>query len=50
MSESVIIQFITFNVVEVSGVKTFDNLFIALDAEDKLGAGMMFPTVEVQNV
>lgn len=44
-NEAVIAQFVTFNLVEVNGVKTFDNLFIALDPEDKIGAGMVFPQI-----
>jgi hypothetical protein len=49
--ESVLMQFITFNVIETNGMKTFDNLFIMLDAEDKIGAGMAFPIIqEVENV
>ncbi|MDD5065027.1 MAG: hypothetical protein PHQ35_09770 [Phycisphaerae bacterium] len=45
-NESVLMQFITFNVIEINGRKTFDNLFIALDAEDKIGAGNMFPIIQ----
>ena len=45
MEESVIMQFVSFNVVEINGKKTFDNLFIALDSDDKIGAGMVFPQV-----
>lgn len=44
-NEAVIAQFITFNPVDVNGIKTFDNLFIALDPEDKIGAGMVFPQI-----
>ena len=44
-NDAVIVRYITFNPVEVNGVMTFDNLFIALDPEDKIGAGMVFPTL-----
>lgn len=42
----VIMQLITFNPVEINGHKTFDNMFIAIDNEDKIGAGMVFPPVQ----
>jgi hypothetical protein len=45
-NDAVIVRYITFNPVEVNGVVTFDNLFIALDPEDKIGAGMVFPVVQ----
>jgi hypothetical protein len=41
--DSVIFQLVTFNPVEVNGIKTFDNMFIVLDNEDKIGCGMIFP-------
>ena len=44
--DSVIFQLITFNPVEINGQKTFDNMFIVLDNEDKIGAGMIFPQVQ----
>jgi hypothetical protein len=44
----VIMQFITFNPVVTNGVQTFDNMFILVDAEDKLGAGMVYPQMEVK--
>lgn len=50
MEESVIMQFITFNAIETNGIRTFDNLFIVLDAEDKIGAGMAFPIIQVSEV
>ena len=49
MENSVIFQFITFNPVEVNGIKTFDNMFIVLDGEDKIGTGMVFPKQEAAN-
>lgn len=42
----VIMQYITFNPIVVNGVQTFDNMFILVDAEDKLGAGMVYPPVQ----
>ena len=45
----IIFQYVTFNPVEINGKQTFDNMFIALDATGKIGAGMVFPQ-EVQNV
>jgi hypothetical protein len=45
-NSSVIFQFITFNPVEINGIKTFDNMFIILDDEDKIGAGMVFPQIQ----
>jgi hypothetical protein len=45
-NDAVIVRYITFNPVEVNGVMTFDNLFIALDPEDKIGAGMVFPVIQ----
>jgi hypothetical protein len=44
--DSIILQLITFNPVEINGKKTFDNLFIAVDEEDKIGAGMVFPEIQ----
>jgi hypothetical protein len=44
----IIFQYITFNPVVINGNQTFDNMFIALDNEDKIGAGMVFPQVEVK--
>ena len=46
MNDSVIFQFVSFNPVEINGIKTFDNMFIVLDSEDKIGAGMLFPQVQ----
>jgi hypothetical protein len=46
--EAVIAQFITFNQIEINGVKTFDNMFIALDAEDKIGAGVVYPQINAE--
>jgi len=45
-SSSVLFQYITFNPVEINGHKTFDNMFIVLDNEDRIGAGMVFPPIE----
>jgi hypothetical protein len=44
----VIAQYITYNPVMSNGIQTFDNMFILVDAEDKLGAGMLYP--QVQNI
>jgi hypothetical protein len=43
----VIAQYITYNPVVTNGIQTFDNMFILVDAEDKLGAGMLYPQMEV---
>ena len=45
-NSSVIFQYITFNPVEINGTKTFDNMFIVLDAEDRIGAGMIYPQAQ----
>ena len=45
-SSAVIFQYITFNLVEINGIKTFDNMFIVLDAEDRIGAGMIYPQIQ----
>ena len=47
--ESVIFQYITFNPIEVNGIRTFDNMFIVLDNEDKIGTGMAFPKIQEEN-
>jgi len=44
----VVMQFITFNPVVVNGVQTFDNMFIVVDASDKMGAGTVCPQMEGQ--
>jgi len=42
----VVFQVITFNPTVINGKQTFDNMFIVLDAEDKMGAGMIYPQIE----
>ena len=41
----VVFQVITFNPTVINGTQTFDNMFIALDAEGKMGAGMAYPQI-----
>jgi hypothetical protein len=44
----VIMQYITFNPIVSNGIQTFDNMFILVDAEDRLGAGMLYPQIQPQ--
>ena len=44
----VIMQYITFNPIVSNGIQTFDNMFILVDAEDRLGVGMVYPPAEVK--